>query len=66
MDPKEALRQVGGKSRKKSGGSKKHGRSLKKCARYRAENRCEKNKARRKAKYDRKMARLRAKKGTSQ
>ncbi len=61
MDPKETLRSIGGKSRKKSGGSKKHGRSLVKCARYRAEGRREKNKARRKAKYGKRMARLRAK-----
>ena len=63
MDPKDVLRSIGGKSRRKSGGDKKHGRNLRKCARYRAENRREKNKARRKAKYERKMARLRAKRG---
>lgn len=60
MDPKELLRQIPRKSRRKSGGDKKHGRNRVKCARYRAEGRREKNKARRKAKYERKMARLRA------
>ena len=35
------------RSKKKSGGAKKIGRSLKKCAKYRAEGTREKNKARR-------------------
>ena len=68
MDPKEVLRQIGGKKKqgRKSGGDKKHGRNKVKCARYRAEGRREKNKARRKAKRDRKLARLRAKRELTQ
>jgi len=63
MDPKEILRQLGGKKKggRKSGGDKKHGRNRVKCARYRLEGRREKNKARKLAKYERKMSRLRAK-----
>lgn len=62
MDPKELLRQIGKKSRKKSGGDKKHGRNKVKCARYRSEGRREKNKARRIAKEMKRQARLRARK----
>jgi hypothetical protein len=47
------------RKRKKSGGSKKHGRNLVKCAKYRAEGRREKNKARRIAKEARRQERLR-------
>ncbi len=49
-------------SRKKSGGAKKIGRNLKKCAQYRAEGRREKNKARRIAKEARRQERLRLRK----
>ena len=43
---------VTGKKRRKQGGAgtKKHGRNLKKCAKYRAEGRREKNKARKQKK----------------
>ena len=49
-------------SRKKSGGAKKIGRSLKKCAKYRAEGTREKNKARRLAKEERRQARFKLRK----
>jgi hypothetical protein len=45
--------------KRKSGGSKKHGRNKEKCARYRAEGRREKNKARRIAKEARRQERFR-------
>ena len=38
-------------NQKKKSGNKKHGRNLVKCARYRAEGRREKNKARRQKKH---------------
>ena len=47
------------RNRRKSGGDKKHGRNKVKCARYRAEGRREKNKARRIAKEARRQERLR-------
>lgn len=43
-------------SKKQGGaGGKKHGRNLKKCARYKAEHRAEKNKNRRKARRERRL-----------
>lgn len=48
--------------KKKSGGAKKIGRNLKKCAKYRAEGRREKNKARRIAKEARRQEKLRLRK----
>ena len=54
------------KSKKKSGGAKKIGRSLKKCAVYRAEGKKEKNKARRIAKEARRQERLKLRKRSLQ
>lgn len=45
---------------KGSGGSRKYGRNLTKCAQYRAEGRREKNKRRRMEKRERKLAKNRA------
>lgn len=50
------------RQRRKSGGDKKHGRNKLKCARYRAEGRREKNKARRIAKEARRQERLKKRK----
>jgi len=47
------------RSRRKSGGDKKHGRNKVKCALYRAEGRREKNKERRIAKEARRQEKLR-------
>jgi len=49
-------------SKKKSGGAKKIGRNLKKCAIYRSEGRREKNKARKIAKEARRQEKLRLRK----
>jgi len=54
------------RSKKKSGGAKKIGRSLKKCAKYRAEGTREKNKARRIAKEARRQKRLKLRKQSLQ
>lgn len=50
-----AIRKGNKKKKHKGAGTKKYGRNLKKCQRYRLEGRREKNKARRAAKRERKL-----------
>ena len=60
---KEVLIHAGKGKGRKSGGSKKHGRNKVKCARYRAEGRLEKNKAKKARKQKKIEAKHKAKRG---